>query len=217
MRAVVVAGGELTPSDVALLDGADLMVAADGGAAALDALGGTPHLLVGDLDSIKPAAVARLEAGGTRVERHPSAKDASDAELAIDRAAAAGADRIDVVGALGGPRFDHELATLLLLADPAWSGRDLRIVRGGVTVRALHTGERVELDGRAGDLVSLLPVAGDAAGVHTQGLRWPLDGETLRMGRSRGLSNEVAEVPASVQLASGTLLVIETAAGGSRP
>ena len=70
-------------------------------------------------------------------------------------------------------------------------------------------GSQQELGGAAGDLVTLLPV-GDATGVRTDGLRYPLVGETLRAGRSRGLSNEVEHAPASVSLEGGSLLIIET-------
>lgn len=73
------------------------------------------------------------------------------------------------------------------------------------------------LSGRVGDLVTLLPIGGDARGVTTGGLRWALDRALLRMGRSRGLSNEVASVPASVGLEEGVLLVVETAIEGSSP
>lgn len=214
MRAVIVAGGDLDPADAALLRGAELVVAADGGAGSLERLGVRPHLVVGDLDSADAASVARLEATGTRVERHPVDKAASDAELAIERALGAGPSEVVVLGLLGGLRLDHELAALLLLADPALRGRNVRAVRGGTTVRAVHGDGRLELAGRPGDIVTLLPVAGDARGVRTTGLRWTLDGETLRLGRSRGLSNEVVAPPASVQLAAGVLLVVEIEQGG---
>ena len=64
MRIVIVAGGELAPGDANRLEGADLVIAADGGASALDALGRRPDRLVGDLDSVEPALVLRLEAEG---------------------------------------------------------------------------------------------------------------------------------------------------------
>lgn len=217
MHAVVVAGGDLDPADAALVRGVELLIAADGGALSLERLGVRPHTLVGDLDSADPAQVARLEAAGTRVERHPVDKAASDTELAIERALADGADGVVVLGLLGGLRLDHELAALLLLADPALRGRDVRAVRGRTTVRAIHGGGRLQLAGHPGDIVTLLPVAGDAIGVRTAGLRWALDGETLRLGRSRGLSNEVIDVPASVGLTAGVLLVVEIdSKGGQR-
>jgi thiamine pyrophosphokinase len=214
MKVVVVASGELEASDVAWLNDAELVIAADGGAGSLDRLGRAPDLLVGDLDSIDPRLVERLEAAGTRIHRHPIDKEASDTELAVEEAFEAGAAEVVMLGAMGGARLDHELANLLVLADPALAGRQVRVVRGDTQVRGLHAGDRLVLSGSAGDLVTLLPVGGDAAGVTTEGLQWTLDGATLRMGRSRGLSNEVVSSPASVRLTEGTLLVVETASRG---
>ncbi|HET8587898.1 MAG TPA: thiamine diphosphokinase [Candidatus Limnocylindria bacterium] len=216
---MIVAGGRPDPRDADLLADAALVIAADAGACWLDEVGATPDLLVGDLDSIGEPLLQRLMAAGVSVERHAAAKDASDAELALDRAVASGADEIVLLGALAGERLDHELANLLLIADPRWRGvvRDLRIVSGATTVRALHGGEQLELAGSIGDIVTLLPLAGDAQGVTTDGLRYPLSDEELRFGRSRGLSNVVERAGASVWLAGGTLLVVEVRQeGGAR-
>jgi thiamine pyrophosphokinase len=210
MKAVVVAAGELDPRDPAALDGAALSIAADGGATLLDRIGRRPDVLVGDLDSVDGALVARLEAAGTRVERHPTDKVASDTELAVEAALAAGATEIVILGASGGDRLDHELANLLLLADERFAAIALSAATGAAHVAALHGDARRSLSGRRGDLVTLLPVGGDARGVTTEGLRWPLDGATLTLGRSRGLSNEVVATPAAVSLGEGVLLVIET-------
>jgi thiamine pyrophosphokinase len=211
MKVVVVAGGQPDPRDADLLADADLLIAADAGACWLDELGRTPDVLVGDLDSIGETLLARLVAAGVEVDHHAAEKDESDAELALARAVASGAGEIVILGALAGERLDHELANLLLIADPAWrsSGRDLRIVSGATTVRALHGADRLGLEGKRGDIVTLLPVGGDAQGVTTDGLAYPLSDEELRFGRSRGLSNVVQRAGASGWLTSGTLLVLE--------
>ena len=208
MRFTVVASGDLADGDERWLDGATV-IAADAGATSLDRLGRMPDRLVGDLDSVSDELLERLAAAGVAIDRHPADKDASDTELALGAAIAAGATEIVLLGATGGPRLDHELANVLLLADPALGDRDVRIVHGPTTVRVLRGGGRLALEGAAGDLVTLLPVDGDVTGVDIDGVRWPLSNATLRVGRSRGLSNEVVEPPASVSLEQGTLLVVE--------
>jgi thiamine pyrophosphokinase len=210
VKAIVVAGGHAAPEDPAQLSGAELVIAADSGAAWLTCVGAIPDLVIGDMDSIEPELLRRLEREGVAIERHPAAKEASDAELAVARAVADGADEIVLLGALGGERLDHELANLLLLADPRWAAIRLRVVRGATTVRGLHAGQTLEVEGPAGSSVTILPIGGDARAVSTLGLRYPLTGETLRIGQSRGLSNEVERPRASVSLEGGTLLVIET-------
>jgi thiamine pyrophosphokinase len=209
VKAIVVAGGNAAPEDAALLSGTELVIAADSGAQWLHSRGVSPDLVIGDMDSIDPGLLERLAAQGVAVERHPVEKDASDVELAMSRAVAAGASDVVIIGALGGERLDHALANLLLLVDRRWDGIELRVARGATTARAMHGGNRRVLDGAAGDLVTLLPLEGDATGVRTDGLRYPLVGETLQSGRSRGLSNEIERAPASVSLGGGTLLIIE--------
>jgi thiamine pyrophosphokinase len=170
---------------------------------------------VGDGDSLGDAGVAQLLAEGVPVDRAPFDKDESDTELAIEAALARAPRAITVLGALGGPRLDHALANLALLGLPELRGIDVRLVAADARVRSLDATDaptRVELVGRAGDLVSLLPVGGDALGVTTDGLAYPLDDEVLRAGRTRGLSNRRTVATATVQLRGGRLLIVETPA-----
>lgn len=214
MLVAVVASGDLAADDVRWLDRAELVIAADGGAATLERLGRRPDQLVGDLDSVEHSLVAKLDEADVPIERHPADKDATDTELALRAAVGLGATEIVLLGALGGDRLDHELANLLLLADPETARLPVRIVRGPTTARVLRSGS-LPLEGRVGSLVSLLPIGADAVGVTTEGLRWALEGATLRIGRSRGISNEVVATPASVAVHDGTLLVVETASQGA--
>ena len=211
----MVAHGDVEPSDRAEVVGADAVIAADGGALALERWGIVPDLVVGDMDSLGHERAQALGAQGAKVLTFATAKDESDTELALLHALQSGADDIVLLGLFGGARFDHELANTLLLADPAYRGVRLRAVRGRTQVRTLHAPAELILDAAAGTTVTLLPAAGDAGGLRTRGLRYPLDGGTLRFGRSRGLSNVIASSPASVSLESGTLFVIEIREGGT--
>jgi thiamine pyrophosphokinase len=209
MRAIIIAGGQAgAGSDwQRWLREGDLIIGADGGAARALAWGLAPHLVIGDMDSLPDGARAALEAGGCRFVEHPRAKDETDLELALAYAAQQGAREIVILGALGG-RLDHLLANVLLLALPQLAG--IRVCLGDGVGEALlvRGGESATLEGRPGDLVSLLPLGGDAQGVTTSGLAWALRGDTLRFGLSRGVSNEMIGSRAQVEVGDGFLLVV---------
>jgi thiamine pyrophosphokinase len=216
-HALILADGD-APSPAALHqawsgwdEGIDLVIAADGGARHAASLGRTIDLWVGDGDSLGTAGVEALRAAGVPVELAPVDKDESDTELAIVAAAAAGAARITILGALGGTRADHGLANVWLLAHPVLGSRAVSLIDDRARVRLLSTG-RHDLGGRVGDLVSLLPFAGDAAGLTTRGLRYPLLDEPLRTGSSRGLSNVREAIDAGIDIRTGMVLVVEIAA-----
>jgi thiamine pyrophosphokinase len=193
--------------------GAGLVVAADGGATKALATGLVPDLVVGDGDSLGPAGVAAVRGAGIPVELAAVAKDESDLELAVLAAVARGATRLTVLGALGGPRFDHVVANAWLLAHPALVGRAAVLLDAATRVRLLDASASpasAVLEGRVGDLVSLFTFGADAAGVATDGLAYPLRDEPLPLGPARGLSNVRSGPVARVSLRAGRLLIVET-------
>ncbi len=100
-HALVVTGGP-SPAGLADLPARELVIAADRGAEHALALGLEVDLVVGDLDSIDPDTLARLEEGGTRVEHHPADKDETDLELALAAALEAGATSATIAGSASG-------------------------------------------------------------------------------------------------------------------
>lgn len=208
MLAIVVAGGDYAPP---MRLGqwrrrAGLVVAADGGAERALALGLTPDVIVGDMDSVDPATRQRLEALGATVRLHRPDKDETDTELAVMEALDRGADEVVILCALGG-RVDHALANVLLLALPELGDRGL-IADAASEVRLVTT--EVTFDGAVGDLLSLLPLSGTVEGISTEGLLYPLAEATLELGRARGVSNVFTRPEARVSLRHGRLLAIHT-------
>jgi len=204
---VVLGGSPPHPDVVAHLPDDRFVIAADSGLDHARALGLDVDLVVGDLDSVTPEALGAATAAGIPVERHPTAKDAIDAELAVDAALARGVDRLIVVSG-GGDRLDQVLAGHLLLAHPKLAAVHVQAWAGPAWVAALQGPARRAIDGPAGALVSLIPVHGRADGVSTSGLRYPLHAEPLLAGSSRGISNELVGGPACVALEGGALLVV---------
>ena len=228
MKALVVAGGDVTPPvDVAAArdgqsgaatDDRTLVIAADGGLLNARALGLAVALLVGDGDSLAPATIDALGDEGIEFRRHPVDKDASDTELAVREALDRGAMEVAVLGALGGLRFDHALANVLLLADPTLAAVPVTIVDGDTIVRVLEAAEGgadLEIRGSEGDVVSLLPLSREVRGVTLAGLRYLLQRATLLRGSSLGLSNVLAADRATVHLDSGCLVVVHVRQGAT--
>ncbi len=209
MRAIIIANGQgmdAEPGRAEVRPG-DWIVAADGGAVWALAWGLEPDLVIGDMDSLPPAVRARLEAQGCRFLHHPRRKDETDLELALRHVVEQGAREIIILGAWGG-RLDHALANVLLLTLPILAGVRVRFVDGDDPAVLVRGGETLRLVGRPGDLVSLLPLGGDAQGVTTEGLAWALGNERLRFGFSRGVSNEMTALTARVTVGAGLLLVV---------
>ncbi len=207
MFAVIVAGAELSgPLDRELLRSADLLIAADSGADALSALSLTPHVLIGDLDSIAPLTRDALREAGVELIELQVSKDETDTEMALRLAVERGAGRITVLGGLGGPRLDHLLGLILLLTASWLDGVDVRLFDDRHEVFSAR-GEALVV-GRPGDLVSLLPLTPRVEGVRTEGLAYPLHGETLFQGATRGVSNELLGERARVIHDEGRLLIM---------
>ena len=115
-----------------------------------------------------------------------------------------------ILGALSGPRLDHALAAVWLLALPAAHRRAVTLLDATSRVRLVRGPGSVELVGRAGDLVTLLPFGAAARGIRTTGLAYELDAATLAFGPSRGLSNVRTGERAAITLERGRLLIVES-------
>ena len=200
---VVFAGGDPPPASV--LEGfpeSAYVIAADSGFDHATRLGVKVDLLVGDLDSISTAG---LEIAGA-IEQHPTDKNATDLAIALDAATRRMPSRVIVVGGAGG-RIDHFLANAALLTASEYSGLKLSWLPGDAVVHVVR--DRIELSGSPGDIVSLLPYGGPARGVSTDGLRWPLIDAVLAPGTSLGVSNQMIDMKATVELTTGVLLTVQ--------
>jgi thiamine pyrophosphokinase len=203
--ALIVAGGNpVKEAVVARLEPQLWVVAADSGLDEAFRLGIRPDLVVGDMDSVSPAALDRATREGIEIERHPRAKDATDLELAVDAAARRGFIRATIIGGTGG-RMAHTLANALLLT----RRREVQIEwsTSNAQLTALATGSSRDFAAADGTLLSVLAI-GESADCTSTGLVWPLDGSPLTVGSTRGISNEIIEPSATVTVRRGLVLTV---------
>ncbi len=184
---------------------ADYIIAADGGAHTLVAAHITPHLLIGDLDSLSPTLVAQLAQQQVEIRRYAREKDETDLELAFIAAVEAGATDIDLFCVLGG-RWDHTFATIAMLTLPLLTARNVRIFADQQTLCIVR--DTLDLPGTIGDVLSLLPLTTTVDGITTTGLAYPLVDATLRFEHSRGVSNVITQEAPTITIKNGILLVV---------
>lgn len=215
-RAILFANGDVNDGEmirrVLMFSGESLLIAADGGARHAANLDLRLDALIGDMDSVEPDLLTRLQASGTLVLPHPAEKDETDLELALKWAVERGATWLRVIGAVGG-RLDQTLSNIYLLALPELNGCDARIVADGEETQLARPGWTF-IEGQQGDTVSLIPLNGTVFGVKTEGLHYPLRNEDLYFGPARGVSNVMTHDKAVVYVRSGVLLVVHTLGRG---
>lgn len=203
-RIIIFANGNLPNLEKArsLIRPDDFILCADGGTSHAFALGLTPNVIVGDMDSL-PENFSPSTFDGEFV-LFPKDKNETDLELAINHAITLNPSEILILAALGG-RMDQTLANIALLSDLQLSTLDVRLSDGVEEIFFCRTQAKVE--GRSGDIVSLIPWQGEVTGVFTENLRWHLHFETLYPEKTRGISNEMTADVATVSITSGLLLI----------
>ena len=207
MQTVVALAGEIHDSALVrnALTGADLIVAADSGASRLRPLGFTPHVVIGDLDSLPGDDLFGLRAAGVEFAPHPAPEQRTDGDVAIELALQRGATSVIVVGLLGGPRQDHAVANLYLLTHPSLREIPTWTVDGWTAITVLR-GDGVRethFHGSPGDYVSITAVSEEVGGITTVGLKWPLGNATFKRGLGEGTSNELIADRAMIRIESG--------------
>src|SRR3989344_1043184 len=190
-RAVLFINGDLARLPRLYLKKSDFLIGVDGGTKLILRLMRRPDLVIGDFDSYpKPKAKSVFK----------QSQELTDTEFALDYCVKHGFKDIVLVGVLGS-RLDHLLTNIFL-----GYRFNFTIIEGQQTLYFVTT--RIILVGKPGDLVSLIPLFGDCFGVTTFGLKWRLQGDSLKFGFGRGVSNVMTGKTCRVRLKKGLLLVV---------
>ena len=209
MNCIIVASGNLlfSPQIKRLLKEADFIIAADGGAAHLKQMNIPPHVIIGDMDSICPDTKHFFEKDQIPIITHPTRKNSTDTDLCIDFALEKGATTITLIGVTG-HRLDHTLANIFLLRRLADLGVESKILDANNEIYLVT--DRLNLNGKKGDLLSVIPISDTVTGLTLTGLEYPLENASISMGSSLGISNYFKKTCATISIATGVLLVTKS-------
>lgn len=197
-KCIIFCAGEFTAL-VAPVEKEDHIIAADGGLRHLEKLGLTPHTVLGDFDSLgytpKEASV------------YPVEKDDTDTMLAVKEALRMGFREVLLYGSMDGPRLDHTIANLQTLQYLADRGATGYLIGASYIATVVKNG-KVSFPADAEGILSVFCMGQDASGVTLTGLKYPLADGALSAGFPLGVSNHFTGTDSTVQVRSGSLLLL---------
>jgi len=210
---LIVSGGSLNKEFVTKVVGQgryDRILAADSGMNALYAAAVTPDIIIGDFDSADEKILAFFQQNKAIdfCTLNPE-KDDTDTEFAIRESIRRGADSITIIGGTG-TRLDHVLGNISLLGIGLEEGVRMELLDAHNRICMIDHSVTLKKKEQYGNYLSLIPYNGNVTGVTLKGLKYPLHDYTMGGFNSLGISNEIVDDEASIELTSGQLLVIES-------
>ena len=205
MKAFVFTGGNIRAENITEKPEADdIIIAADSGYNNAVTMGLTPHLLVGDFDSLGKKNIPV----GIKTVELPEEKDVTDTHVAIDAAIENGANQIVIIGGLDG-RLDHTLSNLAILRD-LFEKNIYAVITDGVNrVRYIRPTSTLLARSRY-KYFSLIADDEKVKGVDIEGGKYPLKNAAILRKHQYAVSNEITGNCALIAVKKGGLFIVES-------
>lgn len=200
INTLIVGGGfKLKDTSKIFFNTYDYIIAADSGFDFLEEHGIKPDYLVGDLDSIK-SSVEDID--GVEIIKYPTEKNATDMEIAIDKAIDLESDNVTILSAIG-TRLDHTLANLTLLKKLLESGAESEIISNyNKVIPLIGKGMILKDDFKYFSIMTFEDTI-----VSIDGVKYPIENFKVEFGTSRLISNEITEEYATIYTDKFVLLI----------
>lgn len=209
MRALIIGNGEINDTYIIKknIQKDDIIICCDGGVRYAFEEGISPNYIIGDLDSAPNHIISFFENKNICFKKFPTKKDNTDMELCLQFAISLGVSEIIIFGAIG-TRFDHSLANVNILKICVDANVFAKIINENNEIMLINNS--IKIYGQKGDLVSLIPLSTTVFGVTTKNLLYPLNNYNMEIGKALGVSNEMLENYAEINIENGYLLVIKS-------
>lgn len=182
-------------------NGADTIIAADGGANTAYKLGIIPSFIIGDFDSIKPK-VKEYFSNKSEIIKYER-QDDTDVEKSLKFAIEKGYETVYLLGGTG-DRMDHSICNLGIVLK--YHNRIRIVLLHGKTI--LHPySQDVILKTIPNETLSLYAFD-DKTTISSDGLKYQLNYSTLRFGESESTSNVALDKEVELKINGGIIFVI---------
>ena len=186
------------------------VIAGDRGLEVLYQLKIIPNHVVGDFDSVSPEILEFYKKQPKIIfHTYNAEKDNTDTDIALKLAIQIKSSEITILGALG-KRMDHAIANIHILKDALGANIPCQILDEHNRIYLVNTEKTLEKDKVYGKYISLIPLTSTVEGLTLKGFKYPLNKYNLPIGISLGISNEIIEDIAHIEMEKGILIVIES-------
>ena len=213
MKTLIIAGGEICLSllkKYCQTQKPQMIIAVDKGLEALHALNILPNHIAGDLDSVNQSLIAFYKNNPQIIlHQYQPKKDYTDTDIALKLAINLHSSHITILGGLGN-RMDHSLANIHILVNALEANIPCEIIDEHNRIYLINNTHTIKKAFSYGKYISLIPLTSSVEGLTLTGFQYPLTNATMTFGKSLGVSNEVIEEIAKIDLKSGILIVIES-------
>ena len=172
------------PQSLEILNGAQKRICCDGAADKLISYGLSPHVIIGDLDSL--SSEARIQYASVLIQDDD--QESNDLTKAVRYCTKQGYPSVSILGATG-LREDHTLGNISLMLE-YFPGIDVQIISDYGLFFLVQSGERI--DSYAGEKISIFSVD-NRVRVNATGLKYPLKEMQLSNWYTASLNEAIDE------------------------
>lgn len=169
-----------------------------------------PNHIVGDFDSVSTKILENYQNQPEIIfHKYNPEKDNTDTDMALKLAIESKSSSITILGALG-KRMDHAISNIHILKETLKAKIPTQILDTYNKIYLIDSNITLQKDQTYGKYISLIPLTSIVEGLTLTGFKYPLKNADLSIGLSLGVSNEIEEEVASIELKNGILIVIES-------
>lgn len=215
METVIIAGGDIQPEILEKYcqrEQKQNLIAVDKGLEALYQIGIMPNHIVGDFDSVDTEILKFYQDQKQIIfHQYNPQKDNTDTDIALRLATKKeqNSSKITILGALG-KRIDHTLSNIHILKYALQAKIPCQIIDKHNKIYLINESITLKKNEMNGRYISLIPLTTTVEGVTLKGFQYPLQDDILVIGESLGVSNEIIQDIAFIELKKGILIVIES-------
>lgn len=211
MITLIISGGELTSNFLkTVIENKNInnIIAVDKGLEILDKINIVPNYIIGDFDSVSENILHKYTKKDINVVKLNPEKDYTDTHMALKLAIELKSSKVYIVGALG-KRIDHTIANIHILKEMLDNNIECKILDSNNEIQLITIGKN-QIQNTGYKYISLIPLTTEVTGVTLTGFKYPLNNAILKIGHSIGVSNEIMDNVATIEIKSGILIMIKS-------